>query len=276
MRSDPLMDRAKRDKLIQRVFWSPLGMHAVRAGSAFARRWSSVVLNRSVRATSNGEMWVPQLLPAAPLLIDVGFHRGEFAHEVLSARPQGRVIGFEPATSMRELYATLHGPDPRIQLETVALSDRAGQFEFNDDASGNNSLAPIEFTERTVRYVVETTTLDAYAATHAIEHIDLLKIDVEGYDLHVLEGARELLLRQAIDMFYFEYNATWVLTRRYLRDASDFFADKDYELFRLYNGFLSPFSYSFAAERFDLPAMFVGVSKRRLERGDIPLRSFPG
>jgi FkbM family methyltransferase len=266
---------AKRDKLIQRVFWSPLGMRVVKAGANFVRGWSAVVMNRSVRSTSNGEIWLPQLLPAAPLLIDVGFHRGEFSHAVLAARPEGRAVGFEPAKSMRKLYASLHEPDPRIQVETVGLSDQRGEFEFNDDASGNNSLAPIEFTERTVRYTVQTTTLDAYAREHQIEHIDFLKIDVEGYDLHVLEGASDLLDRQAIDMFMFEYNSTWVLTRRFLRDASDYFDKKDYVLFRLYNGFLSPFSYSFAAERFDLPAMFVGVSKRRLARGDIPQRAFP-
>ena len=62
---------------------------------------------------------------------------------------------------------------------------------------------------------------------------------------------------------------------RFLRDACDYISLKPYHLFRLYNGFLSPFEYTFSAERFDTAAMYVGVSEKRLERGRIPVRAFP-
>ena len=270
-----MIERADRHRLLQRVFWSPLGLRAIKIGHAFGKRWSSVVLNRSLAPETNGEYWLAELLSAKPMVIDVGFHRGEFAHAVLAARPFARVVGFEPAASIRDIYNGLHAPDPRITIEPLALSSEAGELPFHDDASGNNSLAPIVYTDRTVSYTVRTTTLQAYATAAFIHHIDLLKIDVEGYDLHVLEGAGELLDRQAIDIFLFEYNAPWVLARRFLRDACDYISLKPYHLFRLYNGFLSPFEYTFSAERFDTAAMYVGVSEKRLERGRIPVRAFP-
>ena len=270
-----MVDQAIKARWLQRVFWSPLGMRAVKFGARIGRNWSVFVLNRSALHESNGELWLRELLSETPFVLDVGFHRGEFTHAVLAARPAGRVVGFEPATSMRALYDSLHGADPRIKVESVALSDAAGEFTFNDDASGLNSLAPIEYSERTVSYKVQTTTLDAYAESVDLPHVELLKIDVEGYDLQVLEGASKLLDRQAIDMFLFEYNGPWVLSRRYLRDAWTYFGGKPYRLFRLYNGFLSPFEYSFSAERFDLGTMYVGVSEKRLARGDIPIRAFP-
>lgn len=266
-----------RHRLLQRVFWSPLGMPIVRASVWLGQRWTAVVMNRSARSTSNGEYWLLSLLPQAPTVIDAGFHAGEFAAAVLGMRPDATVLGFEPAASMRRAYAARHpDPDPRIRLEPLALADKPGEFLFHDDDSAQNSLAPITATDRTVTYTVTTTTVDAYATDHGIGHVDLLKIDVEGYDLHVLEGARDLLDGQRIDLFLFEYNFAWVLSRRYLKDAVDYLAGKPYRLFRLFNGFLAPLDFSHKEERFDHTTMFVGVSTRRLARGDVPVRTFPG
>jgi FkbM family methyltransferase len=51
---------------------------------------------------------------------------------------------------------------------------------------------------------VQSVTLDSYCREYAIAHIDLLKIDVEGAELEVLEGAADLLRRQAIRRIVFE------------------------------------------------------------------------
>jgi FkbM family methyltransferase len=265
-----------RHRVLQRVLWSPIGLPFVRFSTWLAQRWTTVVMNRSARSSTNGEFWLATLLPDSPAIVDVGFHAGEFAEAVLKARPAARVFGFEPAASIRTAYERrCPVADVRVTLEPIAISDREGEFIFHDDASAQNSLAPIPLTDRTVTYPVRTTTMDAYAILHGITHIDLLKIDVEGHDLHVLEGSRDLLAEQRIDLFVFEYNFAWVLTRRYLRDAVLFVAGNPYRLFRLFNGFLSPLAFSYKEERFDHTTMFVGVSDRRLARGDIPIRPFP-
>jgi FkbM family methyltransferase len=51
---------------------------------------------------------------------------------------------------------------------------------------------------------VQSLTLDSFCGENAIEHIDLLKIDVEGAEADVLEGAADLLRRQAIRRIVFE------------------------------------------------------------------------
>lgn len=271
------MNTDARHRILQRVLWSPIGLPLVRFSAWLGQRWTAIVMNRSARPSTNGEYWLADLLPESPTVVDVGFHFGEFADAVLAARPSARIIGFEPAASIRRAYEDRHPlQDDRITLEPTAVSDREGEFVFHDDASAQNSLAVIPFTERTVTYAVQTTTIDAYAARHGIRHIDMLKIDVEGYDLHVLEGSGRLLAEQEIDCFLFEYNFAWVLTRRYLHDAVEFLADKPYRLFRLFNGFLSPLNFSHKEERFDHTTMFVGVSHRRLAGNDIAVRQFPG
>jgi FkbM family methyltransferase len=201
---------------------------------------------------------------------------------VLAARPNARIFGFEPAASIRGAYERSHPSiDRRVHIESLAVSNQEGEFVFHDDGTASNSLASnslasIELTHRTESYSVRTTTIDAYTLIHGIDHIDLLKIDVEGYDLHVLEGAQRMLDAQQIDLFVFEYNFAWVLSRRYLHDAVLFFANKPYRLFRLFNGFLSPLEFSPKEERFDHTTMFVGVSERRLDRQNFAVRRFPG
>ena len=268
------MSREARHRALQLVFWSRLGLPFVKAYTAFSRRWEYVVMNRSLLPECNGEYWLLSLLPRAPLVLDVGLNVGAFTREVLRRRPHGRVVGFEPARSMQQECATSLRAESRVELLPVAVSNERAVMEFHDSANGSSSLLGGRETVSQT-YLVETVTLDHFADERAYSKIDLVKIDVEGYDLHVLEGARGLLARQAIEMFSFEYNEPWIASRRFLKDAWEYLADKPYVLFRLFNGFLAPFRYTHHAERHDLGRIYVGVSRRRLERGDIPIRDFP-
>ncbi len=268
------MNRGKRHRALQSVFWSRFGLHMVKAYSAFARRWEYVVMNRSLLAESNGEYWLLSLLPREPLVLDVGFNRGTFTREALRQRPYARIIGFEPARSMQPGFAVNFAHEPRVELLPLAVSNRQSEMEFYDSGDGSSSLAVGRET-RAERYRVETVTLDDFLEKRGHSRIDLVKIDVEGHDLHVLEGAERLLNRQAIDIFSFEYNETWIASRRFLRDACEYIEGTPYALFRLFNGFLAPFRYTHRAERHDLGCIYVGVSGSRLEEGGIPLREFP-
>jgi hypothetical protein len=145
-----------------------------------------------------------------------------------------------------------------VRFEPLALSHEVDEARFYDSDSMSSSLAPGR-SEHAASYPVPVSTLDIYTQQHGIDHIDLVKIDAEGFDLNVLEGASRLLDEQKIDIFLFEY-----------ADAS-----KPYRFYRLFNGFLSPFTYNITAERFDLGCMFVGVSLQRLQKTHLPERKFP-
>lgn len=56
------------------------------------------------------------------------------------------------------------------------------------------------------KYQVPITTLDTFAHTHRLKHIDLLKIDAEGHELAVLRGAKNLLKTNKISCIQFEFN----------------------------------------------------------------------
>ena len=268
------MNLTSRHRLLPAIFWSRPGLSVVRLYAYLSRRWEHVVMNRSLRPESNGEYWLFSLMPPAPLILDVGFNEGSFALEALAQRPQARIIGFEPARSMQKEFAVRFVREPRVELIPLALSNRRSEMDFYDSADGSSTLAGGRH-GTAQGYRVTSTTLDDFAEERSISRIDLLKIDVEGYDLHVLEGAERLLRRQSIDIFSFEYNEPWIDSRRFLKDAWAYVEDKPYALFRLFNGFLAPFRYTHRAERHDLGCIYVGVSRRRLEERPIPVRHVP-
>jgi hypothetical protein len=124
-------------------------------------------------------------------------------------------------------------------------------------------------------YDVDVTTLDSWSAAHNVDHIDFVKIDVEGYDLAVLEGAHQLMQARAIDAFTFEYDGYWIASRRFLGEADCYIRDCGYSLFKLFPNFLAPFAYRPKYETFQ-GAMFVGLSPSVLTRGTFPIRRVVG
>jgi hypothetical protein len=104
-------------------------------------------------------------------------------------------------------------------------SDRRG-----DDYWGANLLD----TEDEV--TVKTLALDDFCREERIEHVDVLKIDVQGAEYAVLAGARGLLERHAVDLIYLEMimAPSYVGQRKYHYYLTSLDA-LGYELFDLFN-----------------------------------------
>jgi FkbM family methyltransferase len=125
---------------------------------------------------------------------DVGANRGEISR-LLSARCR-HVIAFEPNP---DLAAALADEAIRnLKVEQLAVSDCVGSAVFHIDirpglgalASSLMTLTGMEGQTRPIE--VKTTTLDSYCAEHGVRP-DFIKIDVEGYEPQVFEGARRLI-----------------------------------------------------------------------------------
>jgi len=266
-----------RHRALQKLFWNRIGAALARLVAAFEIRFETVVRNHSLISTTNGERWLPTLLGPEPVVFDVGFHDGESAREILKLRPKAQIFGFDPSRFAARCHAGMFRDDPRVAFANVALSDAPGELPFHDYENMCNSLAARKEMPGATpeRYLVPVTTLDAFCAARGVDHVDLLKIDAEGFDLAVLEGGRDFLLRQGADMFVFEFASGWSASKRYLWEAVEFIDPLPYRLFRLFNGFLQPFSYRIEIDSCTTrPGMYVGVSEGRLARGDIPIRDY--
>ena len=125
--------------------------------------------------------------------VDVGTNRGQLLAVAVQTAPRGRHLAFEP---IPELAAEVNRRFPNVDCRRLALSSRPGTHEFwhfrrLDGWSGlvrNPTVSDSRGDPQ--RLQVEVSTLDAQleGLTPA-----LVKIDVEGAELEVLEGGRGVL-----------------------------------------------------------------------------------
>ncbi len=241
------------------------------------KMFDAVVRGYSLIPATNGERWLMTLTDDEPVVFDVGFHDGASTVETLYHRPKARIHAFDPSRYAKVNFEARFSGNPQISFSNIALSNFPGVVEFYDYENMCNSLAARKedgAASPTV-YKIPVTTLDEYCQTNNVKQIGFMKIDAEGYDLHVLEGARSLFERQGVDIFMFEFASGWAATKRYLWEASEFLAPLPYRVFQLYNGFLAPLHYDISKDSCTTrPAMYVGVSEKRYSRGDIPVRDY--
>ena len=130
---------------------------------------------------------------------DVGANVGVYALQFARwTGPAGRVVAFEPnpvaATTLRD-HVRINGLDECVRVVQAAVADQAGPRTFHmADADGMSRLgAPNpEIAGLTRPVSVAVTTLDAYCAAESVSP-DWLLIDVEGFELAVLAGARRTI-----------------------------------------------------------------------------------
>lgn len=160
--------------------------------------------------------------PDAPVVFDVGAFHGDWTSAVLERCPHATVYVFEPLSeSFAFIGARLGG---RARLEHCALGATEGSAAMWAPAGTHDwaSLYERDLSRfRRVAEPVETVKvqrLDDVCAQHEVAHIDLLKIDAEGNELAVLQGAEAMLTRGAIDQIQFEFGGTAIDSRIFLRD----------------------------------------------------------
>lgn len=124
-------------------------------------------------------------LPSGGTFVEGGAHVGLIAMQVAHARPIAHLHAFEPhPTKFAALKANAERNGVDLHANPVGLSDAAGARPYDvqrhavdDGASGS----------------IPVVTLDDYADQHQIEHIDVLKLDIEGHEINALRGARKLI-----------------------------------------------------------------------------------
>lgn len=135
---------------------------------------------------------------------DVGANVGLFALELVAAGFDF-IHAFEPV-ERTFLRLTSNVGHTGVEVVNAALGDSGGSLTFaiaSGTAATNHILtnaAPHDGPIESVRVL----TLDEYCATLAIDHIDLLKIDVEGMEPSVLRGGKDLMGLRAISQILIE------------------------------------------------------------------------
>lgn len=200
----------------------------------------------------SGEMELVKLLaPQCRLFVDVGANVGDWSTYFL-AQSSAKGVAYEPSA---QSFLTLSNnvDRSRMMLRNIALSDCVGTMPFmeEDECGKTSSFAQTHSRKTgTLRQVSVSTLDEEYGAQGDPVVIDFLKIDAEGYDLKVLQGACGLLASRRIRFLQFEYNAAWLGAGSSLLEAKQYLKTYNYGLYLVRSTGLHPFCYDFWGDYF--------------------------
>jgi FkbM family methyltransferase len=150
-----------------------------------------------------------------PIIFDVGAHIGETSRAYARLFPAAQIYAFEPfPDSYGKLVSNTKGL-PQITTFALALAEEAGEAELYVNASSaTNSLfetdphgamvwgnGPLETRQR---IQCRATTIDKIVSETGLDGIHLLKIDAQGAEYKILQGAAGVLRAGLIDLLYME------------------------------------------------------------------------
>lgn len=148
----------------------------------------------------NGEAaFVRTLAPTVRRFVDVGANVGEWTNTVLRhSAHDAKGILVEPgpvaADRCREQF-------PHLEVVQAAAGNALGVMKFFEEPNAGRTSSLVVHTPAATRRIVDVTILDHLLANRDWAAVDVVKIDTEGYDPHVLEGASGLLADGAIEGF---------------------------------------------------------------------------
>jgi len=180
-------------------------------------------------------------------IIDVGAHKGEFAENALKIRSVEKIIAFEPQKKIFEILKNKFADNKIITLNNYALSGKVEKKimkinkmsatstlnqEINDDSlyfkfksfllhQKNSIIAEEE---------INTTTFDIFFKYTTFDQSTLLKIDTEGYEIHVLNGSSKKI--NEVKFILIENQFSNMYKNVNFKDCHDFLIKKNFRLLK--------------------------------------------
>ena len=183
----------------------------------------------------------------SPVVFDVGAHHGKTAMLFRRLFPASTVYAFEPFKESFDELIQNTSSDPGITAFNYGLSDRDGIQAFNSNVnSQTNSLLSSDpsghqtwgkgFLETNKTLSAEFKTLDSVLETISVPVIDILKIDVQGAEHLVMNGAVQACRQGRIQLVYSEIitQPTYSGQQRLDETLASFY-NRGFDLYNIYN-----------------------------------------
>jgi len=189
---------------------------------------------------TNGEltlMW--NFLKRGDIVFDVGANRGEWSLHALEKTPSIQIFAFEPIPEVFEILKMNFLSLSNVKTFAYALSNNLGKASFyhylaHSDMSGFYDRPILRsYCNPPQQISVTLETLDHFCSTQSIPMIDFLKIDTEGAEWKVLDGARNLLENHQIRAIQFEYGGCYTDAGTTLKQVVQLLTKNGYIVFRI-------------------------------------------
>jgi FkbM family methyltransferase len=173
-----------------------------------------------------------------PVFFDIGANVGDYTKTLLDHFPDACIHAFEPHP---ENYSHLAKRtfSNKIKKHNIAVGEASGELTLYDRADRDISLHASLYEgviseihkKEVVKFKVAVESLDDFTKREGISYIDFIKIDTEGNEFDVLQGASKLLENGNIGCIHFEFNEMNIISRVFFRDFRKIL--HNYELYRM-------------------------------------------
>jgi FkbM family methyltransferase len=179
-----------------------------------------------------------KFIPDGKIFVDVGGNKGLYTKGILEIYKPKQIHIFEPSKTNIEILKEKFKDNKFIYINDCGLSNVNSNsiLYSNESGSGLGSLTKRKLDHFGIDFSVEENIelirFDEYWVKNINDkEIDLLKIDVEGHELEVLEGVGEKI--KNIKIIQFEFGGCNIDTRTYFQDYWYFFKKNNFQIFRI-------------------------------------------
>jgi FkbM family methyltransferase len=182
---------------------------------------------------------VHQLLGRTPqLAADIGGNVGEYSAELRRRHPQLEIHVFEPSATNQARLRSRFAGDAGLTVVPMAVSNAAGEATlYADEAgSGMGSLVQRDLQHRGLAFDTRETVRvirfeDYWRDSLGSRALDIVKLDIEGFELAALQGFGPAL--EATAVLQFEFGGCNIDTRSCFRDFWALFQQRGFALYRI-------------------------------------------
>jgi FkbM family methyltransferase len=181
------------------------------------------------------------------LIFDVGAHSGEYTSLALKEVGSNllQVYAFEPTESLFLSLNKKYHSNQNVNIYNFGFGDKKEVLPFY--VSESNPYLNSVYNRDLKNYNLELKQLqkisleriDDFCEQNSINKINLLKIDVEGYELKVLQGAEAMINSGSIDYIQLEFGGCHIDSRTYFRDIFNYLNSR-YKIYRVLKNGLRP------------------------------------
>lgn len=204
-------------------------------------------------------------------MFDIGANVGEYTAMIRSKSKNYDIDVelhlFEPTQSCFNKISTLFNNDKNITLNNFGASNQneKATIYYDKEESGLASLYQRNLESYNLELnqseEIELKRLDEYIEVEQINHIDFIKIDIEGHELKAFEGFGKYLNSDFIDYIQFEYGGANLDSHTSLMEIYKFLSQKGFKIAKIMRNGLELRDYSPFMDNFNY-ANYVAVSKR--------------
>lgn len=182
-------------------------------------------------------------------LFDIGANHGQASLELVKAFPKSEIYSFEPDPDTYTGLVQVTKSYQEIKTFNIGFGHQKGRVQMNiNKGSGGNSILSVsdkisdsafgDWTESIGQREVEITTLDSFCIEQNINQLDLVKLDTQGYELKILEGANGTIIPSNTKAIFIEVLFAELYTNQaYFHNIYKVLTDRGFKLAGLYNKF---------------------------------------